>query len=360
MACTSCNNQCFCSVVQGANVTVTGSGSGADPYVVSAIVPVVPAETPFVGTSSDLTLLTITPGGPFGHSPTFNPIETVFAAIPGPGITVTPGGVAGHTPTIQARISTDPLNAVTFGTDTGLFVSAGVAPAGFTLNGAVAGCGVNSYVGGLIPNGGIMTVFANDGIQISGTAPNIAIRTRNTGVFGVGPLAFPCGDTNGAPIYCGSDGLRTVPEHTSAIGPRTCSTTAGDASPGVVGLVVTTINNPSPCRSMSVHASYGYGAQIGVGPGLSGVLMQWGLTLLVGIWTGYLGVFTYNAINHNNVAAVTGAGLNYDIQSSNFDDTTIPPGGVVTMQLASAITATAGSNPNSVAEGCISFFGVTR
>lgn len=119
---------CTCLVTAGTNITVTGSGNVGSPYVVSAVVtPVTVLDSPTV----DLTLVgqqiradvildpdpnnLITDGA--GLTLTCTDVQTCFTD--GPGIDPIVGGL------IQADISTDVGNTLTFGTDTGLFVPAG-------------------------------------------------------------------------------------------------------------------------------------------------------------------------------------------------------------------------------------------
>lgn len=65
MACDGCTDVCTCVVQSGENITVTGSGSNVDPYIVNAAGV---SETAFAATSSDGSI-DITPAGTAGHTP---------------------------------------------------------------------------------------------------------------------------------------------------------------------------------------------------------------------------------------------------------------------------------------------------
>lgn len=69
MACGCVDNSCLCVITGGSGVAVSGSGSVANPFVVSAIPGA--SETSWTGTNTDGGI-TITPGGTNGHSPVIN------------------------------------------------------------------------------------------------------------------------------------------------------------------------------------------------------------------------------------------------------------------------------------------------
>ena len=141
MACSSCSGAsgCNCALQAGTNITVSGTGTQGNPWVVSANLP---PETPFTGVEGPG--ITITPGGIIGHSPiigiclstdfgnaatfgTDNCLyvpEIDFNGQEGPYITIVPGGVLGHSPTIGVHVSTDAGNQVFTGGDGGLYVPA--------------------------------------------------------------------------------------------------------------------------------------------------------------------------------------------------------------------------------------------
>lgn len=95
MSCSSCAGSsagCNCVLQAGANITVNGTGTQGNPWVVSANIPP----------------------------------ETQFTGVEGPGITITPGGPFGHSPTIGICLSSDAGNIASFGVDGCLYVPAPV------------------------------------------------------------------------------------------------------------------------------------------------------------------------------------------------------------------------------------------
>lgn len=384
MACTACNNQCFCALVQGANITITGSGSGSDPYIISAAAetawvgiegpgiditpggtaghnPTIavllstdagniatfgtdnglyvgaPAETAWTGTSTNA-LLTITPGGVAGHAPQFTVNETVFAATAGDGVAITAGGAFGHTPLIRARISTDVGNTATFGGDGGIYVPPGAAPVPQTPNNPIDTCSINLTFSGAFNT-------------------NVQADVNTTGTWGVGPLAFPCGDTNGAPIYCGTGGLRTAPANTSAASARITGSNTGTGIPINVSLFSISgvgFNNPSPCRSMSVLMHYGYGAGTTNTPGGS-TGADWDFNTAGS--PGYNATFRFFSINPAAGSIVPPERI--DMQSMNWDQFTIGPGAAFAVTLTVAITPRTGAGLDASVQSAIGAFGVT-
>lgn len=121
--------------------------------------------------------------------PTF--VETDWVGIEGVAIDILPGGVAGHNPTIGVRVSTDPFNNVTLGTDGGLYVAPAI-PGPQTPITPIDTCSINLTASGLDNH----TLQADVNLSAAGN-----------------PL---CGDQNaGAPIYCSPTGLRTLPTCTA-------------------------------------------------------------------------------------------------------------------------------------------------
>lgn len=80
MACGCSDESCNCIVQSGGDIVVGGSGTVADPYIVSFT-------------------------------------ETEFAGVEGDGIDITPGGTNGHTPEIAVKIDPDSTADVTAGPD---------------------------------------------------------------------------------------------------------------------------------------------------------------------------------------------------------------------------------------------------
>ena len=413
---------CGCAVIAGNNVTVTGFGTLVSPWVINAsdvpcarvqacetittivdngngsftytneaATPVTISEVPFAAVASGA--VTITPGGLIGHAPTIGvscaaiqacvvfPPEVTWTGTPSGLVTITPGGPFGHNPTIG--VSCADVQACVgpetpwIGTQSGLVtitpggpfghsptidvscaaVQACVAPTITGWNGQSASnpCGTSSWVGGNIPNGGNLIFVAGAGINIYGGGVGaIGFEVRTTG----GAWPFPCADTNGAPIYCTADGLRTVPEHTSVQFGRPCSVTAGvttAAGPvSVLTAVANGANNPSPCRTMNFINQYGYGAQIGNNPGLFGVSLAFNIAGS----PGYNGTFVYGGYDPTAAGALTPLGRDFQVQSTNWDVFTVGPGAAFAITITSAVTATTGAGL-AQALACISMFGVT-
>lgn len=147
MACTACASECLCSVIGQFPVTVTGSGSGLDPYIVSvdlcAYLGLLAAPVRESLSSDAIYVRQID-----GTCLLVNPKqETPFTGIEGRFIDITPGGVAGHAPTFDVLVSTDPGNQVATGTDLGLYVPGSFSQAGspcITVTGA--GTAANPYI----------------------------------------------------------------------------------------------------------------------------------------------------------------------------------------------------------------------
>ena len=96
------------------------------------------------------------------------------------------------------------------------------------------------------------------GLRVNGSGQ---LEIADSGDWAMGPLGFPGPDTGGSPIYCGSDGLRTVPEHTSvAVQATTNNPAPTPIAPGGFGnlalLPQFSLANPSPTRSIVVRVSY--------------------------------------------------------------------------------------------------------
>lgn len=137
-----------------------------------------------------------------------------------------PQGPAGP-PGPGACVSADPGNVLQEGTDGCLYVA---EPSASQL---LTGCGVQG-----------------DGSE----AAPLAVAT--SGQWGTGPLAFPCDETNGQPVYCDAAGqVRTVPARFS----RGWSASEGRSEGGppdptgtqrLIFDVTLEITNPSSCRDM--------------------------------------------------------------------------------------------------------------
>lgn len=95
MACGCIDSSCGCVVTAGTGITVTGSGSSGNPYIISSS----GSETPFAATSSNDAIF-ITPGGTNGHTPDFEFVldpstDPGCAQITGDGLFIDCGAGAG-------------------------------------------------------------------------------------------------------------------------------------------------------------------------------------------------------------------------------------------------------------------------
>ncbi|MFE0763690.1 hypothetical protein [Streptomyces smyrnaeus] len=97
------------------------------------------------------------------------------------------------------------------------------------------------------------------GCGITGDATAAAPITADTaGTWGSSPLAFPCAETNGVPVFCDSNGqLRTAPPTMARGFSQFAQDTMGGA-PEATGTVlplqdvILDVTNPDPCRTMTV------------------------------------------------------------------------------------------------------------
>lgn len=326
MACASCasNSACLCSVVAGSHVSVSGTGSGADPYIVSA--------TSCVSTNAGNSLTLGTDGCPFFA-------ETPFAGVAGNGIAIVANGTAGHAPVISVCLSTAAGNTIVFGADNCLYAPASpivcediqdcVSPMmlnnGFFYDDANNRWATIGTPGQVLTADGVGNGFWSTGTGAAETPAGVAypdtdadgipeIGVRYDGANGSTTPTFdaatgewvicspagggvpgaasqfttdwPCADTFGTKIYQTATGLRGVPEHTS----RIASTIATLGAPGGVnsggtnnwgdnesGLGVSppqyVFTNPSTCRSMNWY--YTMRATIfWSGPGVGGAAID--------------------------------------------------------------------------------------
>lgn len=286
MARCGCSSQCSCSVIAGTGVTVTGTGSAADPYVVNAGgASLQVADT----TTVDHTLAgSGTAADPYILSSTVK----VSAAVPDNLITVQADGLAVQCEAVQdcvgsaiangliyddganqirVRPSTDPGNNLTFGGDGGVFVPTGAA----TISVADTSC-IN-----LSGNGAGLTPVTADPI-IDPAAGNLltceAGGLRADLVLGCGlqgngnqtPLAanvqawpYPCApETFGGGIYCDANGeLRGEPVPMVAFQGANANTAYADlAVPAGTDVPIEsrTLNvvNPSTCKPAFVIFAY--------------------------------------------------------------------------------------------------------
>jgi hypothetical protein len=227
MACTSCVNTCLCAVVAGdSSITVAGSGSGADPYRITATPTATPINCEEVQDCVGGMLDTV--GFSYDDSNgRFQPTSgTVGQAllITGPGTanwgTPAGGGGGGGVSSVSVTDTSSVNLTVTNPTGPSVDISAAV----------ITGCGLVS------------------------DATGVRVNTSATSLLSAG---FGCADTNGAPIYCSAAGtLRTLPPSMAVSLERLTATVSGTVAPGATGTQATInriITNPSPCRSAAVH-----------------------------------------------------------------------------------------------------------
>lgn len=211
--CGCADTTCYCLVVQGANVTVTGNGSSGNPYVISAD----PAT--FIANDTSTVNLNLAPGSP---------------------------------DILTATVILDPAvgNLIT---DTG--------------NGLRVDCAAIEAAACAVAGVGLTEVATSCGLTGNGTdAFPLAVNVETVFPFG-------CGTANGADVYCdtASGQLKVDPPHfrifelatqfvTNTQIPITILDPVNPATPGgsAVGVgVAFQITNPSPCRPMILHVMGG-------------------------------------------------------------------------------------------------------
>lgn len=243
------SQQCNCVIVAGSGTTLTGSGSVGSPYVISADVEALEvADTDTV----DLTLATGDPqqltadvkvdpaanlltASSAGLAVTCEDVQDCVgeAVAAGQGLEYDDAGNA-----LSASVSGDAGNAVTYGSDGGLY-AAGAAAA------IVTGCGVTG-------NG-------------TSAAPLTAA---------VPAWPWPCAaDTAGEPVACGADGLlhappvQTVWVESFSGGALTYTPPAGTSADGFAQPFELTLTNPDACREMLGTAWVSVTHRVSMGPG---------------------------------------------------------------------------------------------
>lgn len=281
MACTQCASTCNCAVVAGAPwVTVTGTGSGIDPYVVTTNLCVAMSFIPYANRNigqldriliqdqgGECKFVRPVPDGFFIMGNTGTPqyitgddtitfvgtglVTTNAQAVDTVGVTVTCESVQDCvSPMMLANgFSYDDANNQwdTTGGPGSLLTANGSGGASWSappvIPAAVAVSDTNSIdmsLSGSTVSGNVRT---GCGLYIDGTGVRV-----NTFTWGWG-----CAVTNGAPVYCdGSGQLRTQPEHTSQEYGRAASTSPQVTiypTDSVSGVVNITATNPSTCRS---------------------------------------------------------------------------------------------------------------
>lgn len=237
MAC-GCGSTCSCRVVQGPGITVTGSGTASDPFVVSGA-----AATPTVITvtdtpSVDMTITgTGTPGDPYV-------ISSVAAAA---------------TPTVIQVTDTASLDLTLTGSGTAVdpYILSGVVLA---VAPPAVGCGLVAN-----PDGSISA----DTLAFSGLT-RVPCTDNNEGGAPV-PLAPAC-EAAGQLVYCDAAGnLRTAPEKQGVVS----AATSNEGFPGITVLpaipvgntISIAVTNPSNCYCMCGNLTAAFIMGISGAPG---------------------------------------------------------------------------------------------
>lgn len=195
------------------DLTISGAGTTVSPYVITASIILDPAGT---------NLLLANPGGLF-----LSCAQVRGCLSAGNGITYN-----STTGAISAHLSTDPGNTLVIGTDGGIYDPPGSG------------------------------VFTDCGLSGTGTLVDpILVDT------GGSAWPFGCDDTEGAPVYCGSDGaLRVDPEKFVVYDSVELSTPSdqtdtlapvGTGPTDVTGPAFFDITNPSTCRDMVLFVEAG-------------------------------------------------------------------------------------------------------
>jgi hypothetical protein len=265
MAC-GCNEICNCVVQGGPGVTVGGTGSPGDPYVIN----VGSAEsTSLTVTDTNSVDLTLT-----GTGTALDPFDIEAAVIRDPEpnnlLAIGPNGLdvpceavqdcvgQGFTDGLQyddaanqfkVRLSTDPGNITTLGTDDGVFTPS--AP-------VTLGCGLEL--------GGSGEIQVN--VQDFGT---LTRRNCDDDSDEPGTTPLPGPDTAGQAVYCGADGnLRTMPEkftETGIAGIDEAHVPAVTELPFTTGAIQLSVTNPSNQYCMCGYVTFALIAAVSGAPG---------------------------------------------------------------------------------------------
>lgn len=248
--------------------------------------------------------------------------------------------------------------ATTDGAGNVSFITPGAAAVAIaTVASALTG-GTSNNGTSTINNGDTLRFRAQNGITLNmfpDTFVDVGVST--SGTWGAGPLTFGCANTNGAPIYVDSAGqIRTVPDHTAVQGGRNgLVTTQGTAGPGGYGgpTAASTINNPSPCRSMVVGALFT----------MSWVMEGSGFCTDAE-FSANLNAITYSGSFRNfRLDPSTTAGSTADIlalHASNNGLGTLIAGGTLTVDVQPTINIVTGGSGNITMETTAALWGVTQ
>lgn len=253
--CGCSGSSCNCVVQAGTGTTVTGAGSAANPYIVSAIgddTVVTVSDTPTVNN-------TLTgdgsPGTPYNISS-----AVIVDPVAGNTLVAGPAGLSVPCESIQdcvgqgfddgliyddalnqyrVRLSTDGGNTLTFGTDSGVYNPASPVD---------IGCGLANGPGG--------EVIVDTSGTFAGLTRRVCDDDEDTGA--TVPIAGP--DTSGMEIYCAADGsLRTKPEKftdVQTVGANQAHAPALTVFPASSAIIQLTVTNPSPVYCMCGYAVF--------------------------------------------------------------------------------------------------------
>lgn len=344
-----CSSQCTCAVVAGEGVTVEGTGSPSNPYVISAnggtVVQV--NDTPTV----DLTLL----GSGESGDPYILSAAARISGVAGNLLTAQADGLAVACEDVQdcvgqgfadgleyddaanqfrARLSGQTGNSISIGPDGGLYAPQGGGNPVTTANTqciSMAGDGAGTPLSA----SPVIDPAAGNLLQC-GTSGLLATLTRGAcGLTGDGtaasPLAarvrawpYPCPvDANAGGVYCDSSGmLRSEPrgriDYTQASFNRVFDNdqTVPSGFDNVVFTRSLTVNNPDPCRParilLEAEADVDFDLPSGAGAAM--------------------GITTDEMLYHRNTGSL--AVNDWHVQVTKVaDGGTIPPGGSVTIPI---------------------------
>lgn len=303
-----CNNTCACSVVAGTGATVTGTGSAADPYVISA------GSSGFQALDSATVDHTLTGAGTAGNpysltsAVKLSPAAGQLLIADANGLLITceavqdcVGAALGNGLTyddalnrITARLSADAGNAMSIGGDGGLYSAGGGGGGGLTqVTTADTSCidlSGNGTAGTPLSAAPILDAAAGNLLTCTGTGLRAAVSV-GCGLTGTGAagspltadtsgtwpltdrtgMAFPCPEANTlSETYCAPDGIRTRPESTSLL-----DRIQGSESPGTTlnagqsrdFLSTQSITNLSTCRQMHMLGVTRHDWDLSIQPG---------------------------------------------------------------------------------------------
>lgn len=251
--CGCSGSSCNCVVQAGTGTTVSGAGSAANPYIISATgddTVVTVGDTNTVnntisgdgspGTPYNITSAVIVDpvagntlvAGPAGLSVPCESIQDCVGQGFGSGLIYDDAGNA-----FRVRLSTDGGNVLVFGTDNGIYGPASPV---------AIGCGLANGPGGEI---------------IADTSATFATLTRRNcddDSDAPGTTAITGPDTKGQEIYCAADGsLRTKPEKFTEVENTSINEAhASPALPFTTSAIQITVTNPSNAYCMCGYVTF--------------------------------------------------------------------------------------------------------